>query len=82
MMFSGKAKGYSGRRRGTTMKRFLICLFALISVSLLFAALEPVVASEAGICSDVSRHAMPLNDALTIGNISAPKKVIAFVDPD
>ena len=64
------------------MKRFLICLFVLISVSLPFAALEPVGASESGICSDVTRHAMPLNNALTIGNVSAPKKIFAFVDPD
>ena len=81
MMLSGKAKGYSSRR-GTTMKRFLICLFVLISVSLPFAALEPVGASASGICTDVSRHAMPLNNAFIIGNISASKKVIAFVDPD
>ena len=64
------------------MKRFLICLFVLISVSLPFATLEPVKASESGICTDVPWHAMPLNNALTIGNIGAPKKVIAFVDPD
>ncbi len=64
------------------MKRFLICLFVLISVSLPFAALEPVGAFESGICSDVTRHAMPLNNALTIGNVSAPKKIIAFLDPD
>jgi len=82
MMLSGKAKSYSSRRQGTRTKRFLIGLFVLMSVSVPFAALEPVGASEAGICTDVSRHAMPLNNALTIGNISAPKKVIAFVDPD
>ena len=82
MMLSGNAKGYSSRR-GTTMKRFLICLFVLISVSLPFAALEPIGASESVICSDVPRHATPLNNALTIGNVSAPKKkIIAFVDPD
>ena len=64
------------------MKRLLIRLFVLIFVSLPFAALEPAGALESGICSDVPRNAVPLNNALTIGKVSATKKIIAFVDPD
>lgn len=63
------------------MKTYFIFLFVIMSVSVPFAVLEPVGASESGICTDVSRYGTPLNNALTIGNISAPKKVIAFLDP-
>lgn len=79
---SVKDKGYSSARKGRAMKRFLVCLFIFVSISLFFAALESAGASESGICSDVSQHNMPLDNALIIGNISAPRKVIAFIDPN
>ena len=63
------------------MERSITCLFVIISVSLSFLSLEHVLASESGVCSDVAKYNMPLNSALTIGNVSASKKIIAFLDP-
>ncbi|HYA13664.1 MAG TPA: hypothetical protein VEF33_04920 [Syntrophales bacterium] len=63
------------------MKRFLICLFVIITVSLSFPLWGQALVSESGICSDVPKYNMQQNNALTIGNITASKKVIAFIDP-